>query len=541
MTRFDCTRVDELMMDFLYHELGHDDEAAFHAHLDTCPQCARSVRELRGVREAARELPRLEPPPALSAQLLLQAAKAKQPSAIARALEWLAPRRTYYLVAAAASLVVVLFVGYALQRQHLSTRFDHAADTVPAAAPADPTARPPAAAPAPAAPAPTTASPAAAAPAAAAPAGAADKDKGGEKSGALGFGNEAPGSHATLNEAEGKNQRGPDYPVRLDDESLRRDRAAAATGGDSNSNIARAYDGVPHLRKGGAIGGVLGGGGAAPGGAKEAAKAEARPEPSFAQPPALPQKKSAYDDRRAPVAEERPAAPPTEQAERPSQAPPPPAAAARPAPAAGPAPVQAPSAGGEIQAQGRGLGSFRQGQVATKRSAGKSQGYADFEVNAEAQKLAPRRQLAQPQPLPDQHGRAAADGDYKVAMAASCERQIGLLGEFLRRYPNDDRAAAARARIAVCRAQLTGRTEELDQIVGQQRLKAPAPAPARVQSDAARERKTVAKPAPRKPAAQQQAVAEKKNDGKKAKAAASASKAKPAGKKAAPANQQSTK
>ncbi|MBI5482594.1 MAG: zf-HC2 domain-containing protein, partial [Deltaproteobacteria bacterium] len=152
MTRMECTQVDDLLMDYLYQELAPEQETEFRAHLDSCDRCAREVRELQGVREAVRELPVLEPPKALTAQLLHQAAAAKQPAFpwLRSLWELLQPRRTFYAVAAAASLVVVLFVGYAMQKGRFKLAFpaeERAVAEATTAAPATPTA-PAAAAPA---------------------------------------------------------------------------------------------------------------------------------------------------------------------------------------------------------------------------------------------------------------------------------------------------------------------------------------------------------------------------------------------------------
>jgi hypothetical protein len=493
MTRFDCTRVDELMVDFLYHELAGEEEEAVRLHLDGCARCGQTARELGLVREAARELPRLEPTSAVSARLLHQAAQARRPSVLAQLAAWLAPRRTYYVAVAAASLVVVLFVGYALNRQHFSARLVDDVRAPVAEAPAVPAAaRPAAAGPIGAEQAEAPAAPVTAAGPAALP---------GEASRALsGAKNNAPEPPRDVANLDGRAKAAGGYPVRLDDQSLRRERDnVAGEAADVNSNVARAFDGAPY-RKGGSPGLGLGGGGA------QAAKEEARPEThaqGYAQPPSG-KKRGVYDEAPAPVAAE-------------PVAPPPPAAAA---PAARPA---APAPNAAIQSQqvlGRPGTSYGQ-QAGPSRARGpfKSPAVGELEAGAGG---APRPAPAQLQQNADKP--APADREYKTAMDASCARQIILLNDFIRRYPNDDRVAAARARIAVCRAELTGDAQEIDSLVRSQ--KAPAPA-ARQQA----ETRSQAKAAPRKaPAAAKQVVAEKK-------AAKPAAKAKA---KAAPADQVQT-
>jgi hypothetical protein len=423
-------------------------------------------------------------------------------------------------------LVVVLFVGYALQQHHLSARFEKSADTVaPAAAPSAPADRPPArqeaarsaAAQAPAPP--TTAAPAqTGAPAAAAP--AAPQGRGG----LLGD-EEVPRPAEQLNSLGKLGDKDKGYPVRLDDESVRRDHAGGEVAGDSASNVARAVDGVPALRQGAGLSGTLGGAGAGRGSNAPAekpavqGKGEAARGPAFARPPAGPQKQAPYGEAPAPVVEER----------RPAPAAPSPPAAAQ-APAARPMP--APNAAFDLREGNR--------QPAAPK-AGRSLKSQVNNVEAEAAPAAPSQAQAQPQGLgrgaqpADGHGLAPADAEYQSAMGADCGRQIGLLTDFLRKYPNDNRAEAARARIAVCRAQLTGKSDDLDQVLSRQRrMKMPSQQRAAKPSAKAAEVQQRAAKAPPKPAAGQKSD-KRAAEAKKAKAAA-----KPA-KKAADTPRQTTK
>ncbi len=56
-----CDRIDNLLLDYLYGELGPDEARQVEAHLDECPACADKYAELAGVRRLVRGLP--EPVP----------------------------------------------------------------------------------------------------------------------------------------------------------------------------------------------------------------------------------------------------------------------------------------------------------------------------------------------------------------------------------------------------------------------------------------------------------------------------------------------
>src|SRR5689334_2238401 len=117
----DCTNIDELMMDFLYQELSADETTSFQKHVDSCERCTAELLKFQGVRTAAKSLIEEDPPVAISARLLSEAAEAVRPSAAKRAWAWLvgvlAPMRAHPALAAATALVVVIGVGGLLMRR----------------------------------------------------------------------------------------------------------------------------------------------------------------------------------------------------------------------------------------------------------------------------------------------------------------------------------------------------------------------------------------------------------------------------------------
>ncbi len=72
---------DAQLMDWLYGELDASGMARFEAHLDTHPQDKAEAEALRQTRLAFEELPQAEPPTAMTAMLMHQAATEAQPKA----------------------------------------------------------------------------------------------------------------------------------------------------------------------------------------------------------------------------------------------------------------------------------------------------------------------------------------------------------------------------------------------------------------------------------------------------------------------------
>lgn len=125
----ECKDIDALMIDRLYGELDESQEAPFDDHVATCARCRAELDSLKATREAMRDLPDEDPPPALSAILLHEAAKRAPAPARARAsaidvehrpgiFEWLAgllrPLVQHPAAAAVATLVLVAGVAGSL-------------------------------------------------------------------------------------------------------------------------------------------------------------------------------------------------------------------------------------------------------------------------------------------------------------------------------------------------------------------------------------------------------------------------------------------
>jgi hypothetical protein len=550
MSRMECTQIDDLLMDYLYQELAPEQAEEFRAHLDSCVRCAREVQSLQGVREAVRELPVLEPPKALTAQLLHRAAEAKKPAFpwLKSLWELLQPRRTFYAVAAAASLLVVLLVGYTMRQGQLQPAFPTEERAVTAEAPA-PAARP--------------AAPTALPPSVASPLGAASPDEPKVAGAKAALGGEAENRAIDgLAEKDAKlaaNQGTGEYPVRLDKQSVQREQAAGVDPGWDSSNAARVAD----ARRGG-----FGLQGRAEPPADQSIQREGKrsavdgERPVFAQMPKqqapvavrLPQA-VARGAQAAPVinapaggpaagpqrlvqAEARPPAPAQVQTKRSwqeprvAQAP----AAAAPAPAA----AKEEAESGYYRRQGGG-GQAAAPPTAPARPRHVETTTANRDENARDQ-VGDGHGFAQAPP--DERTRMRAAVDYKNALGVGCEKQIKLLEDFITKYPWDNRVKEAKIRIAVCRARLTGQSDDVDDVLrniegdrqkkslheAEQRAtpdryaptrKAP-PSPVSLERQTYKARKAAPKPAARPPRAEpvQQAL--------KAPAAKSAPAAKPA-------------
>jgi hypothetical protein len=105
--RVDCQRFDELLMDFLYEELGPRDKADVAAHVDGCARCTAEIRRFRGTRATVQRLEQLEPPPAVSAKLLhMAAARRRSLWQRSRPVRWLAASAP--VLAAAATILFVV-------------------------------------------------------------------------------------------------------------------------------------------------------------------------------------------------------------------------------------------------------------------------------------------------------------------------------------------------------------------------------------------------------------------------------------------------
>ena len=167
----ECRDIDELMMDWLYQELDPGRSSQVEEHVEGCARCAAEAGALGRTREMFRDLGPVEPPAAVSAILLHEAARRAPAAGAPRAAEdaaggglldrlraWLRPIILHPAAAAAASVVVIAGVASALLLRGGSELTDTrsgavsseapapAADTAPVAPqpPADPAAAPPA-------------------------------------------------------------------------------------------------------------------------------------------------------------------------------------------------------------------------------------------------------------------------------------------------------------------------------------------------------------------------------------------------------------
>jgi len=77
----DCSRIDELMVDYIYQELEPTKVELFEAHLKGCARCTQEVSAYDSTRSMLQSLPQEDPPAQISALLLQEAERAVQPPA----------------------------------------------------------------------------------------------------------------------------------------------------------------------------------------------------------------------------------------------------------------------------------------------------------------------------------------------------------------------------------------------------------------------------------------------------------------------------
>ncbi len=125
----DCSKIDELMMDWLYQELDESSSARVAEHVQGCARCSAEASALQRTREAFRELSPVEPPVAVSAILLHEAARRAPAVAAApargseegfwaRVRSWFRPIAMHPAAAAIATLVLVAGVAGTLYVRH---------------------------------------------------------------------------------------------------------------------------------------------------------------------------------------------------------------------------------------------------------------------------------------------------------------------------------------------------------------------------------------------------------------------------------------
>jgi anti-sigma factor RsiW len=147
-----CQDIDELLVDFLYHELEEPRAQAFQAHVDGCARCGAELSSLARMRQALHALPEAEPSPAVSARLLHEAARRAPKSEEERGgvLAWIRgffgplARHPAWAGAIASIIVVVGLAGVlTLSRRSVPADLSTTRSVEPAAAAPAPPAAPP--------------------------------------------------------------------------------------------------------------------------------------------------------------------------------------------------------------------------------------------------------------------------------------------------------------------------------------------------------------------------------------------------------------
>jgi hypothetical protein len=125
----DCSKIDELMMDWLYRELDESSSARVAEHVEGCARCAAEATALQRTRAAFRDLSPVDPPVAVSAILLHEAARRAPAVSAPRAAaaeggfwatvrSWFRPIALHPAAAAIATLVLIAGVAGTLYVRH---------------------------------------------------------------------------------------------------------------------------------------------------------------------------------------------------------------------------------------------------------------------------------------------------------------------------------------------------------------------------------------------------------------------------------------
>ena len=75
----DCSRIEDLLVDYIYQELDPSQVELFEAHLQGCERCTEEVSAYESARSLFASLPEEDPPAQISALLLQEASRAVQP------------------------------------------------------------------------------------------------------------------------------------------------------------------------------------------------------------------------------------------------------------------------------------------------------------------------------------------------------------------------------------------------------------------------------------------------------------------------------
>jgi len=105
MSRVDCQKLDQSFMDYLYEELAAGEMGELRAHLEACARCSDEDNRFRSLRRKVAHLRIVEPPEAVSAQLMREARSVRSGSGSGS--PW--RKAAYYatpLVAMAAALAI---------------------------------------------------------------------------------------------------------------------------------------------------------------------------------------------------------------------------------------------------------------------------------------------------------------------------------------------------------------------------------------------------------------------------------------------------
>lgn len=110
-----CTRANELLVDYLYHELEETAVEPFEAHVATCEECARRLSSVRATLDVVHGLPQLHPSKQVTSNLTRAAASAlprERPSILQRLLSSMRFLVVHPAMTAAVTLVVVVGVSF---------------------------------------------------------------------------------------------------------------------------------------------------------------------------------------------------------------------------------------------------------------------------------------------------------------------------------------------------------------------------------------------------------------------------------------------
>lgn len=131
-----CDRLEEILIDYLYHELDSEETARFKDHLDGCASCAVRVRALGHVRELASKQPDPEPSKIVMNRIIAHARDEDTEKKRVWSFDWKWPLMKV-LVALCLVAVVGGLVNYQIDRGLISKRPTTTTANSPDQVPAD--------------------------------------------------------------------------------------------------------------------------------------------------------------------------------------------------------------------------------------------------------------------------------------------------------------------------------------------------------------------------------------------------------------------